>query len=60
MKGLSMLLSVALLFTAHLLARHLKKSGTLPAVRQKDELRAMQTIGQSNRTAKVPMPMVKI
>ncbi len=31
MKGLSILLSMALLVLAHQLARHLKKSGTLPA-----------------------------
>jgi hypothetical protein len=55
MKGISMVFTLALLIAAHLLARHLNKSGNLPAVRRMNELPATQTIGQSRHASTEPM-----
>jgi hypothetical protein len=48
MKGTSMLLTAALLFLAHLLALHLKRSGTLPLDRPTETLSAEKEIGPSH------------
>jgi hypothetical protein len=55
MKGISMLLSVALLLAAHLLARHLKKSGTRPGDLQVQQLSQGKAVGSKLPPAPVPV-----
>lgn len=56
MKGISMLLTATLLLAAHLLALHLKGSGSLPSNRESEKLSALKETGP----ARASVPQVQI